>query len=106
MWNKPTEKQLNALPKMYSTENVKANDKKILMHFFLGGSDWYIAEYDPDSRTFFGYAVLGDDWEMAEWGVISFDELESLNVRGIEVDRDLHWTPKKFGDLLKSKGRV
>lgn len=101
MWNKPTIKQLEALPKLYSTENVKLDDKVIRMHFFLGGSDWFIAEYDPVDRIFFGYAVINGDWEMSEWGTISLDELESIKVRGIEVDRDLHWSPKKFRDIKK-----
>jgi len=25
----------------------------ILMHFFIGGSDWYVAEYSPEERLFF-----------------------------------------------------
>jgi hypothetical protein len=101
MWNKPTTKQLEALPKFYSTENVKSDDKIIRMHFFMGGSDWYIAEYSPDERTFFGFTVLNGDWEMAEWGYTSLDEMESIKVRGIEIDRDLHWTPKKFKEIKK-----
>lgn len=101
MWNKPTENQLKALPKMYSTEKIPLNDKIIKMHFFMGGSDWYIAEYNPEDRIFFGYAVLNGDWEMSEWGEISLDELESIKVRGIEIDRDLHWSPKKFKEIKK-----
>lgn len=103
MWNKPSEKQLFALPKMYSTEKVKSDDKLIRMHFFLGGSDWYIAEYDSSSRMFFGYSVLNGDWEMSEWGEISFDELVSVKQGFLEVDRDLHWTPKKFSEIKKGR---
>jgi hypothetical protein len=101
MWNSPSDKMLNALPKMGSTERIKADDKIIRMHFFLGGSDWYIAEYDPNERSFFGYAVLNNDWEMAEWGYISLDELKSIKVGFVEVDRDLHWKPKKFSEIKK-----
>jgi hypothetical protein len=100
MWNKPTEKQLNALPKFYSTENIKAENKIIKMHFFMGGSDWYIAEYDPESRQFFGYAVINGDDQMGEWGYVSYDELLQIKMGFQEVDRDLHWTPKKFKDII------
>lgn len=103
MWNKPSDKQLMALPKMGSTESVKADNKIIRMHFFMGGSDWYIAEYDPDERMFFGFAVLNGDWEMAEWGYISLDELLSIKQGFVEVDRDLHWTPKKFSEIKKKR---
>ena len=98
MWNKPTDKQLMALPKLYSTEKIKSEDKVVKMHFFMGGADWYIVEYDPTDRIFFGYANLGDP-EMAEWGTISYDELLQLKQGFVQVDRDLHWTPKKFKDI-------
>ena len=57
MWNKPTEKQLNSLPKFYSTENVKAEDKIIKMHFFMGGMDWYIAEMTQMKKHFLGMPI-------------------------------------------------
>ena len=65
------------------------------MHFFLSGSDWYAAEYDPESRTFFGFVVLNNDYDMAEWGYFSLDELSELRVAFLEVDRDLHFPPQK-----------
>lgn len=37
------------------------------MHFFIGGSDWYVVEFDGDD-TFLGYVVLNGDLECAEWG--------------------------------------
>ena len=101
MWNKPTEKQLAKLPKLYATENVSTKNKLIHMHFFMSGSDWYIAEYDPKERIFFGYAVLNGDWEMAEWGYTSYDELLNLKKDYVQVDRDLHWKIKKFKDIKK-----
>ena len=50
-------------------------EKTIYMHFFIGSSDWYIAEFDGDD-IFFGYEILGGDEQNAEWGVclISGDE--------------------------------
>lgn len=60
----------------------------------MGGSDWYAAEYDPEDRLFFGYAVQGRNHQSSEWGYFGLDELRSISVNGIEVDRDLYWTPK------------
>ena len=62
------------------------------------GSDWYIAEYDGEN-LFFGFAILNSDYEMAEWGYISFAELQSINVHGIEIDCETDWTPKKASDI-------
>lgn len=99
MWNEPTTKKLETIPTLYATEGICLDDKIIHAHFFVGGCDWWIAEYDGED-TFFGYANLGDP-EMAEWGYISFDELRKgrVNAYGLEVDFDLHWMPKKFSEI-------
>jgi hypothetical protein len=99
MWNKPGPEELAKLPGFYSTEKVPLKEKVIHMHFFLAGCDWYVAEYDPESRIFFGFAILNDDLEMAEWGDFSFEELCDLRVKFLEVDRDLHWQPKKAMEI-------
>ncbi|MBF0540451.1 MAG: DUF2958 domain-containing protein [Nitrospirae bacterium] len=92
MWNQPTAKQLAKIPALYSTEEVALKGKKIYMHFFIGGSDWYIAEYDEKNGLFFGYAILNNDLEMGEWGYFSFQELKDIKVGGwLEVDRDKYW---------------
>jgi hypothetical protein len=95
MWNTPTKEELSKIPRLYETEHIPLNDKTIHLHFFLGGCDWYIAEY-------WGYAILNGDTEMAEWGYISFTELRELVVPpGIEVDSDLHWEPRPAGEVTK-----
>ncbi|MCK5031631.1 MAG: hypothetical protein KAR64_09200 [Thermoplasmatales archaeon] len=111
MWNEPSEVELAKIPRLYETEDVPAKDKITWMHFFLGSSDWYIVEYDGDD-IFFGFACLNGWTDLAEWGYISFRELKQLKVEApvsingqkefipLEVDRDLHWTPKKASDVL------
>ena len=46
-----------------------------------------------------GNAGLNNDYQNAEWGCTSFDELAKINVRGIEVDRNLYWSPKRFAEI-------
>lgn len=100
MYNEPSSKQLSRIPALYSSEDVKLKDKIIHMHFFIGGCDWYIAEYDSTERLFFGYAILGDDFQNAEWGYISFDELRGVKTRqGFEIDRDLYWEADKASNI-------
>ena len=98
MWNKPSPEELNKLPSLYETEGVDLKDKMIHQHYFLGNCDWFMAEYSPKDRLFFGFANLGDP-QNAEWGYISLDELAGININGIEVDRDLYWKPKRFGEI-------
>jgi len=101
MWNEPTKEQLSRIPKLYETENTPLEEKLVHFHFFLGGSDWYVAEYDGDD-LFFGYAILNGDTEMAEWGYISFRELKELKVRpGFEVDCDLFWKVRPASQVDK-----
>lgn len=99
MWNKPTSEELARLPGMYSGEDVPLEEKVIHMHFFIGGCDWFAAEYDPAEKIFFGFAVLNGDLEMAEWGNFSLQELSDLRVKFVEVDRDLYWEPKKAKEV-------
>ena len=46
MWNKPGKEQLAKIPGLYDTEKIDGKDKIIYLHFFIGGCDWYIAEFD------------------------------------------------------------
>ena len=94
MLNTPSQEQLARIPRLYETEHIPAENKLIHLHFFIGGCDWYIAEYDGDD-LFFGFAILNSDYKMAEWGYISFAELKSISIDGLEIDCDLYLTPMK-----------
>ena len=98
MWNTPTRQQLDRIPRLYETEHIPTEDKLIYLHFFLGACDWYSAEYDGDD-LFFGFAILNSDYEMAEWGYVSFAELKSISIDGLEIDCDTHWTPVHARDI-------
>lgn len=101
MWNAPSEVQLQKLPKLYETENIPVKDKIIHMHFFIGGSDWWAAEYCPVDRLFWGFVILNQDEMNSEWGLFSLQELSELKVSFLKVDRDLHWTPRKAIEVEK-----
>jgi hypothetical protein len=99
MWNEPSKEELAKIPTIYSTERTKAEDKVILLHFFIGGSDWYICEYSPDEELYFGFVILNGDLACAEWGYISHKELRDLKIGFVEVDRDLFWQPVRAGEV-------
>jgi hypothetical protein len=100
MWNEPTKDQLAKLPKLYETEEIPLMDKLIHLHFFIGGCDWYIAEYDGED-LFWGYVDLNDP-EMAEWGYISFQELKEIRFQGgFEIDCEIFDSPQKAGEIDK-----
>jgi len=101
MWNVPTVERLFRIPRLYETESVPTLDKLIHLHFFIGGCDWYIAEFDGED-TFFGFAILHGDLDNAEWGYVSFEEIKSLKIQGwLEVDCELEdfWQIRKAGEI-------
>ncbi len=103
MWNEPTPAQLARIPRLYETEDTLLRDKSIYLHFFIGGCDWYISEYDGED-LFFGYAILNNDVEMAEWGYISFQELRAIRIPpGFEIDCEIFDPPRKASEFNKIK---
>lgn len=103
MWNEPTKTRLNKVPKLYETENTPLKDKIIHLHFFTAGCDWYISEFDGED-LFWGFAILNTDYEMAEWGYISFSELKSIRAQEwVEVDCETEevWQIRKASEIDK-----
>ena len=103
MWNEPSQEQLKKIPGLYETEDTPLGEKLVYLHFFIGGCDWYVTEYDGDD-LFFGYAILNGDEEMAEWGYISFEELKKLKIPpGFEVECEAFWRIRKAREVEKIK---
>ncbi len=109
----PNKHQLALIPPLYSSEETPTCDKMIHAHFFCGGCDWWITEFDPKEGLFFGFVNLNDT-EMAEWGYIDFQELKDVLARvplvvngqdggtfPVEVEFDLYWRPRPFKEVWK-----
>lgn len=93
---------IGTMPKTYETDG-QGNEAIATLHYFKGGSDWYIVERDagsPDDKEqgvqaqAFGFACLNGDTQNAELGYISIEELIEY---GVELD--LYYTPEKIGDI-------
>jgi len=101
MWNEPTQEQLAKISRLYETEDVPLREKPIYLHFFIGGCDWFVSEYDGED-LFFGYAILNNDVEMGEWGYISFEELKAIRIPpGFEIDCEVFDPPGKASEFDK-----
>ena len=102
MWNEPSEARLAKIPKLYETENIPLKDKLIYLHFFIGGCDWYAAEYEDD--RFWGYVILNEDILNAEWGYFSFNDLKNIKISGcLEIDCETEkcWRIQKASEVKK-----
>jgi hypothetical protein len=85
-------------------QDGKGKDAIVHAKFFhcLSNWTWYATEYDPEERVFFGIV----DGHSAEWGYFSLDEMESLVVHGLKMERDLYWEPTRVGDITFNAERV
>lgn len=72
------------------------------VHYFNGGSDWYIYEWNQKDNVFFGYTILNGDTINAEFGDISPAEIFQNFGLGRNVEMDFYFTPKPLKDLLNN----
>ena len=72
------------------TEGMKPEDIQVIAKFFHPWASWrwYATEYDQESRMFFGL-VNGFEKEL---GYFSLDELESVKIMGLSIERDLYFS--------------
>ena len=88
------------IPPLYSQEHLKLEEKTIYTKFFFpaGNWTWFVTEGEEDEGDFrmFGY-VIGFD---KEWGYFSLNELESIEIKGLTVERDLYFQPGSFKEVM------
>lgn len=70
-------------------------DSKLLAHFFnpLGDQHWFITEAEKEGEDWimFGYADLGFGPDCSEWGYMSLQELQDINLPfGMGIERDTY----------------
>lgn len=101
----PSSSQLVAVPAPYATEEVPCEEKILHLHYFAGGSDWWVAEVDQQTGQAFGFARTGG-YEPGEWGYFDLPDLERVQARTaagpMVIERDLHWTPHTLPELSSS----
>jgi hypothetical protein len=73
--------QLEKCPKIRETDGMK--EHPAIFHYFYGGTDIYICEYDRYDKMF-GYGLLNGDIENSEWGYFSLTELTNISVINID----------------------
>ena len=90
---KALEKQL---PELYAQDG-KGGDAIAYAKFFHPFSNWtfYATEYNPEERLFFGL-IQGQDEEL---GYFSLDELESITIRGLKMERDMYFKPTPIKEV-------
>ncbi len=95
-----TEELRAAIPALYSQEKTEAKEKTVYARFFFAAGNWMWfameGKQEKDDFVFFGFVIGFAE----EWGYFTLNELQNINVEGFRVERDLHFKPAKFGDLM------
>lgn len=91
-----TEEDMKVLPKLGETDGTDAIAYVKVFHP-MSSYTAYITEYDPVEKIAFGLVVLFE----VEFGYISLDELESVVVGGLKMERDLYFEPKRISEIKK-----
>lgn len=103
----PPADELAEIPALYETDGIPAEAKLIPLHYFAASGDWWIAEIGMEDGhpVAYGYARLASYPEGAEWGYADLAELEEVNAHHglVIVERDLHWQPRKFGEITEAQ---
>ena len=97
---KELEKTIAKYP-LYSQDG-KGKDAEVIAKFFfpVGNWTWYVLEGEKVGESdyeFFGY-VEGD---FPEFGYFTLSELESINMGGLKVERDLYFKPCKLSECAE-----
>ena len=87
------------LPPLYSQEG-KGYAAIAQVKFFhpLSNWTWYATEFDPVEGLFFGL-VCGDEDEL---GYFSLGDMMESKIRGLGMERDLHWEPRPLSQCKGS----
>ena len=94
-----TKAQREALPALYSTQDVELEEHVAVAKLFTPWTNWtwYVIEYDGQDQCF--GLVEGHD---KEFGYFSLNELrEVTGPYGLTVERDIHFAPTRVAELLK-----
>ena len=103
------------IPALYATEETKINEKTVAAHYFAGGFDWYVLEFDPTTGTAFALSCTDSDLD-GELGYVNLFDLgrttiqARVNVMGCYettleflIERDCYWTPQTVATIRAAR---
>lgn len=98
---------MGKLPKLYDTDDDKPiGDKTAHLRFFfpMGAYTAYVLEHEPKTGELFTLTTMdGRDWGL---GYASLDEIQSISIGGLKVERDLYFEPTQLKNIHELKDYV
>ena len=90
-----TPKIINKMPKLRETENEEDPVAHVKFFHALSNYTVYMTEYDANQKLGFGLVVSSS----VELGYISIEELESVTVGCLKIERDLWYKPERLSTI-------
>ena len=98
---------IGKIPKLYDTDDDNPiGDKTAYARFFFPISPYtaYVLEHEPKTGELFTLTTMnGEDWEL---GYASLEEIQSLEIGSLKVERDLHFEPTPLKDIEELKAYI
>lgn len=93
------------IPPIYATDGGLIGDKTAYLRYFMpfGSYTAYVLEADRKTGELFTLTTMGYGWEL---GYSSLDEIESVEVMGLKIERDIHFQPTKLHGIAELKEYV
>lgn len=84
------------LPTIDESLAIESPIAKVKLFDPSGSWTWYVAAYDPETRTAWGLV----DGHEKEYGEFAMEELVAIRGQfGLPIERDLYFTPKPLEEL-------
>ena len=96
------EETAGMIPAIYATDGGLIGDKTAYLRYFMPFSPYtcYVLEADRQTGEMFALVTLGYGWEL---GYTSLAEIEGVEVRGIRIERDIHFRPARLHEIGELK---
>lgn len=91
------------IPNLYEQEG-KGYNAVAYLHYFVGGTDWWITEYNKSTGKMFGYVVLNEDWQMSEFGYIDSSFFKDNSLSPLQKpELDFYFKYKTINQILEKE---
>jgi hypothetical protein len=96
-----TKEIINKLPKLYSHDGKDPKEVPIIVKFFhpMSSYTFYVTEGEKQEDGDWLFFGLASNMEK-ELGYVTLNELESCNVRGLNMERDMYFGNKTLADIM------
>jgi hypothetical protein len=86
------------IPKLYYQDG-KGKNAIVYLHYFSGGTDWYITELDKQTNEAYGYVILNEDTQNSEFGYVDINDLVTNN----RIEVDLYWSFQTLNEIFEKR---